>query len=163
MAPAVKRLTLVRPGTLTADRGQEHGGSSKVSFEEFESWYKKSEMSVEAEMNKVFNKIDADNDGSITHEELETLCKEFHGAHTCLPPRVLVLACLRHLAQLELSRCSAPSLRAAAAPQRCAEAWRSDAVPDCLVVVVVIGAAVRCGAVQATRRSTRAKCKLPSN
>ena len=50
-----------------------------MSYEEFESWYKKSEMSVEAEMNKIFNKIDADNDGSVTHEELETLCKEFHG------------------------------------------------------------------------------------
>lgn len=76
--PTEEQVASAMASLVTAS-DEEHGGSSKVSFEEFESWYKKSEMSVEAEMNKVFNKIDADNDGSITHEELETLCKEFHG------------------------------------------------------------------------------------
>jgi hypothetical protein len=106
MAPAA-RFTPVHPGTLTADGGQEHGGEGKVSFTEFEAWYAKSEMSVEAEMNKIFNKVDADNDGRITQEELEALCNEFHGRSACLPVCVAARARVRRRRRLRVPEVAA--------------------------------------------------------
>eukprot|EP00961_Rhodomonas_salina_P016711 225297-Rhodomonas_salina.1 len=57
------------------------GGMDQISFEEFEAWYTKSEVRVQAEMNAMFKKMDENNNGSITAEEFEKFCKEFIGEH----------------------------------------------------------------------------------
>jgi len=63
---------------LITNSDDEHGGSGKVSYEEFEAWYAKSELSVEAEMNSFFSKVSGD-DGSLKEDDFKKLIEEFHG------------------------------------------------------------------------------------
>jgi len=65
--------------SLVTNNDDDHGGEGKVSFEEFSNWYTKSELSVEAEMNVFFNKMDDNNSGSITADDFKKLCADFRG------------------------------------------------------------------------------------
>jgi len=54
----------------------DHNGDGNVSFDEFQSWYLKSEARMQAEVNDAFSRVDKDNSGDVDKAELGALMKE---------------------------------------------------------------------------------------
>ena len=61
---------------LITNSDDEHGGSGKVSYEEFEAWYAKSELSVEAEMNSFFSKVYYKRMHSVCSKKMHSVVRE---------------------------------------------------------------------------------------
>jgi len=64
----------------TALQDLDSNGDGEISFEEFVSWYSRSEERLQAEMNSVLDKYDKDNSGTLDVNELEALLGELCGA-----------------------------------------------------------------------------------
>jgi Ca2+/Na+ antiporter len=54
---------------LVSNSDEAHGGSSKISFEEFNSWYQATTFKVEGQINKLFSKVSAESGSTDTVSE----------------------------------------------------------------------------------------------